>query len=121
MTKQCVFQLRRNALRNYAGKCQGLMASVIQNLSQCRSAHHTPMDYPGIVLEPPRRQPPGYTLYTSAHSCLIYSLYIYIYIFHIRVCDTFTAASEHHTAASKSDAERAILECRKCHLKSNNS
>lgn len=46
MTKQCVFQLRRNVLRNYAGKCQGLIASVIQNLSQCRSAHHIPHGLP---------------------------------------------------------------------------
>jgi len=92
MTKQCVFQLRRNALRNYDGKCQGLIASVIQNLSQCRSAHHIPMVYPGNELQPPRRQPPAYTLDTPAHSCLIYTLYI----FHFRICDTYCCFRTSH-------------------------
>jgi hypothetical protein len=100
MTTQRVFQLRRNALRNDAGKCQRSDSLGNTKSVPVPVCPPSPMAYPGIELEPPLRQPPTYTLCTPAHS-----------MFHIRVFDTITAASEHHTTASRSDAEGANLEC----------
>ena len=111
MTTQRAFQLRWKASRKDAINCQGYRVTVVYQ-SQSRSAHHiSPMNYPGIELEPPRRQPPEYTLHTTTSL-----FYFIIYMYHIHVYHTFTAASEHHTTASTS----TLKKCRKWLLKRNN-